>query len=311
MGTADNQVLGSKRKKIEVEPVAEESAECPPRRKSPRLSNSYYETLTSPGAEVENGIDETFNVHQKIFAWDKGRLYIAKVLKCRKWKNGNVKCFVHFLGYTNKKWLAMHDIIKYTPKSRKFYEEFSKWAQEDEEKDASAHDTRLNRCKNSTKNNDTRGGKRRTLKIDGESTTMGVQDFRRKSPRLTPGEPDTKGLPDAKTSALPSGGNKSKTAAFKSKLLKAHTTSKSCLQANLQKKDSDNEMPKVGMSINVKFDCGETYRGKITRVKTQGKKKPTDTAALSIQIQYDDGDIENTTYPDPDITLVPSIGHAY
>jgi len=61
------------------------------------------------------------------------------------------------------------------------------------------------------------------------------------------------------------------------------------------------------MRVDVTFDEG-VYGGEITGVKLS--KQVAEKQTYRIQIRYDEGDegeeIENTKYPDDDITLLPS-----
>ena len=69
-------------------------------------------------------------------------------------------------------------------------------------------------------------------------------------------------------------------------------------------------MPMVGMRVSVRFDNNERYNGQIVQVSKQKQskknhtKKIVQTASYNIRIQYDDGDVEFATYPDPDIRLL-------
>ena len=68
-----------------------------------------------------------FVKNEKIFAWDKGQLYEAKVMKRKEDVNdsGKMKYYVHYLGYkkSHDRWLNGHDMVKHTPKSCKFYKQ--------------------------------------------------------------------------------------------------------------------------------------------------------------------------------------------
>jgi len=65
-------------------------------------------------------------------------------------------------------------------------------------------------------------------------------------------------------------------------------------------------VPAVGMRVTVRFSADKIYSGTINRVKAQRKRQQAAQVYYRITIQYDDGEVENTTYPDPDISLVPS-----
>ncbi|KAL3791788.1 hypothetical protein ACHAW5_009421 [Stephanodiscus triporus] len=70
-----------------------------------------------------------FRVNEMIFAWDKGHLYEAKVLKWRDAKDGGMEYFVHYLGYgeTHDRWLATFNMLKCTPSTREFYNDCASW----------------------------------------------------------------------------------------------------------------------------------------------------------------------------------------
>lgn len=84
---------------------------------------------------------------------------------------------------------------------------------------------------------------------------------------------------------------------------------KSAWKLSQQIKSISLNIPKVGMRVNVKFEEG-IYGGEITGVKLS--KQVAGKQTYRIQIRYDEGDegdeIENTKYPDDDITLIPSSG---
>ena len=68
--------------------------------------------------------------------------------------------------------------------------------------------------------------------------------------------------------------------------------------------DSDNA-PIVGMRVSVRFDDNKKYRGRIAQVSKQKQsKKKTKATKYKIRIQYDDGDVGEESYPDPDISLL-------
>ena len=64
------------------------------------------------------------------------------------------------------------------------------------------------------------------------------------------------------------------------------------------------EVPQVGMRVKVKFEGNETYDGTLTRVRARRRMQPTDEATYKIQIHYDDNEIEDATYSDPDISFM-------
>lgn len=74
-------------------------------------------------------------------------------------------------------------------------------------------------------------------------------------------------------------------------------------QTRAQKRGAARGVPTVGMRVKVKFDGHESYDGKITKVELKKKKQRSDQEAYNIQIHYDDGTEEDTSYPDPDIEL--------
>eukprot|EP00804_Cyclotella_cryptica_P004728 CCRYP_016229-RA/>CCRYP_016229-RA protein AED:0.01 eAED:0.01 QI:584/1/1/1/0.8/0.83/6/4255/1383 len=65
------------------------------------------------------------------------------------------------------------------------------------------------------------------------------------------------------------------------------------------------ETPMVGMRVSVRFDDSKLYEGNITKVASNAKKSTASKSVFSISILYDDGVMEHTTYPDPDIYLYP------
>ena len=66
------------------------------------------------------------------------------------------------------------------------------------------------------------------------------------------------------------------------------------------------KVPEVGMLVTVKFEGNERYNGTITRVRAKRRQQPTNVTTYKIQIHYEDNVIEDTTYPDPDISLIRS-----
>lgn len=67
----------------------------------------------------------TFNVKEKIFAWDRNRLYEAKVVKMKEDPIGCTKYLVHFVGYSKNhdKWLLSSDMHRDIPAVRKHFDE--------------------------------------------------------------------------------------------------------------------------------------------------------------------------------------------
>lgn len=178
---------------------------------------------------------DKFDTNEKIFAWDKGHLYEAKVQKC-KIVMGEVKYYVHYSGYkkSHDRWLISHEMLKDTPSSRKFYEN---QVLESKESDQIVADV-------SNKND--------TIKSDVPNSTD------------------------------------------------EHT------QANA--KQVVYKGPRVGMRVSVQFDKDEVYSGKIIGVRIAATRKMANPASdhqptYDIKIRYDDGIVEDTQYPDEDITL--------
>ena len=63
--------------------------------------------------------------------------------------------------------------------------------------------------------------------------------------------------------------------------------------------------PIVGMSVSVRFNDNKKYKGRIAQVSKQKQsKKKTKATKYKIRIQYDDGDVGDEKYPDPDISLL-------
>ena len=57
--------------------------------------------------------------------------------------------------------------------------------------------------------------------------------------------------------------------------------------------------------MSVQFDDNNKYRGRIAQVSKQKQsKKKTKATKYKIRIQYDDGDVGDEKYPDPDISLL-------
>jgi len=127
-GSDENRLLGRKRRALETEP---EPIYC----EQPKLLEGKDEDETK----------QTFSANERIFAWDKGHLYKAHVVKCKTWSNGPMKYLVHYLGFkrSHDKWLTMHEMIKYTPEACQFYEECTGWPLEDDEK-AEGADSKVN-----------------------------------------------------------------------------------------------------------------------------------------------------------------------
>jgi len=66
----------------------------------------------------------TFNVKEKIYAWDKYHLYEAKVLKVKEdARDGCAKYLVHYKGYSKNhdKWLTSNSMLKNIPAVRKYF----------------------------------------------------------------------------------------------------------------------------------------------------------------------------------------------
>mmetsp|Transcript_26902 Transcript_26902/g.55459 ORF Transcript_26902/g.55459 Transcript_26902/m.55459 type:complete len:2488 (+) Transcript_26902:443-7906(+) len=66
--------------------------------------------------------------------------------------------------------------------------------------------------------------------------------------------------------------------------------------------------PEVGMRVIVRFDEGKMYEGTVMKaslVEEQSGKQITHKKSWKISILYDDGVFEETTFPDPDIYLLP------
>lgn len=88
-------------------------------------------------------------------------------------------------------------------------------------------------------------------------------------------------------------------------------TIKSSSTASVVDKSSDSSssdsvnVPIVGMCVSVQFDDNNKYRGRIAQVSKQKQsKKKTKATKYKIRIQYDDGDVGDEKYPDPDISLL-------
>lgn len=66
--------------------------------------------------------------------------------------------------------------------------------------------------------------------------------------------------------------------------------------------------PEVGMRVTVRFDEDKMYEGTVMKaslVEKQSGKQITNKKSWNISILYDDGVSEETTFPDPDIYLLP------
>ncbi|KAG7348250.1 hypothetical protein IV203_016955 [Nitzschia inconspicua] len=68
-------------------------------------------------------------------------------------------------------------------------------------------------------------------------------------------------------------------------------------------------IPAVGMRVKARFDKSHYYHGTITKVverevSSSSKSKKKKRKTIHITILYDDGSTEDTSFPDPDITLV-------
>ncbi|KAL7511584.1 hypothetical protein ACHAXN_008574 [Cyclotella atomus] len=68
---------------------------------------------------------------------------------------------------------------------------------------------------------------------------------------------------------------------------------------------TSSEKPTVGTRVSVRFDNDEYYQGKITKVNTSKKTSTQYNTNWNITILYDDGVVEHTSYPDPDIRIYP------
>jgi hypothetical protein len=111
MDSGTDEPAPSKKRKLDTDEVLFEATESVTsrRRKSSRLLR--------------------FQVNEMIFAWDKGHLYEAKVLRLRDTKDGGMEYFVHYLGYgkTHDRWLATFNMLKCTPSTREFYNDCASW----------------------------------------------------------------------------------------------------------------------------------------------------------------------------------------
>ena len=79
-------------------------------------------------------ISEEFQVNEKVFAWNRGALYEARVLR-RKEEDDELGYYVHCAGYkkSHNRWLTSNEMMKTTPSNRQFYCESRGMQTEDED----------------------------------------------------------------------------------------------------------------------------------------------------------------------------------
>jgi len=67
---------------------------------------------------------DKFGIGENVFAWDRGHLYKAKVLKSKD-VNDEMKYYIHYSGYKkgHRRWLTAHELIQVAPASQKFYDD--------------------------------------------------------------------------------------------------------------------------------------------------------------------------------------------
>ena len=122
-------------RKIDMPEMEQGSAKSDrPRRTSQRLSNKV----------------ETYSINEQVFASDKGHLYEATVLRRRDIKDG-VEYYMHFIGYkkSHERWLTSRDMIKNTPESRAFFEDYeSRPTKGAATKKGCSRDTRFDKTRN-------------------------------------------------------------------------------------------------------------------------------------------------------------------
>lgn len=88
-------------------------------------SNSQVDTASQDSTTIDQQYppSDKFAVGENIFAWDRGHLYKAKVLKSKD-VCGEMKYYIHYSGYKkgHRRWLTLHELIQINPSSQKFYD---------------------------------------------------------------------------------------------------------------------------------------------------------------------------------------------
>jgi len=87
-------------------------------------SNSQDDTVSQDStSDQQYPPSDKFAIGENVFAWDRGHLYKAKVLKSKD-VGGEMKYYIHYSGYKkgHRRWLTLHELIQINPSSQKFYD---------------------------------------------------------------------------------------------------------------------------------------------------------------------------------------------
>jgi len=104
-------------------------------------SNSQVDTVSQDSTtDQQYPPSDKFAVGENIFAWDRGHLYKAKVLKSKD-VGGVMKYYIHYSGYKkcHRRWLTLHELIQINPSSQKFYDNQMTLPTEDVNQDAESN----------------------------------------------------------------------------------------------------------------------------------------------------------------------------
>ncbi|KAL9179309.1 hypothetical protein ACHAXT_008599 [Thalassiosira profunda] len=89
-------------------------------------SDNADETLVATKHSKEVQEAEKYDANEEIFAWDRGVLYEAKILRCKEDTTGDSgakKYLVHYLGFkkSHDRWLTAKDLLKKSESNRRLY----------------------------------------------------------------------------------------------------------------------------------------------------------------------------------------------
>ncbi|KAL9187368.1 hypothetical protein ACHAXT_001471 [Thalassiosira profunda] len=290
---ADKAVSGRKRKEPEVEQASDEAAAHTSSSKSP---STVKRSRAAEKVSQDGGGPQSYSINEGIFAWDKGHLYEAKVLKTKETKG--VKHLVHYLGYNKSqdRWLTIQDMMKDTSSNREYF-----GTGPVRDSPSVAKEKRARRIAkpaavqaNKATERASRAKRRANAGPQGGTEASGrivSQARKRKSSRLAvPKDPPQ---PKEETKVK-------KKRATSDDVIATKVSSTAVLKAASSR---TTDVPAVGRRVTVKYDDGNLYGGMIAHVKLQRKNKASDKPAYSIRILYDDGDVANETFPGAGILL--------
>ena len=261
-------------------------------------------TATSQNDAVAS--DEKFEVNEKIYAVDNGVRFEATVLKCGDDPvdddGEDMKYHVQIKSFKNsyKKWLSAENMKKRVvgEVGMEFKVETD---EEDDDGEVEVISTKPGRKLRSRKKSPRSSPSNQ--EDQGESNCMiEVPTSQRGAEDIYNMQTDEEREEEVEVQVISTSKSKSPVLVTPTRRRSPRKRSMACNEAGDNTKE-----PKVGMRVNVCFkdgvvSLGNNFYGTITKVSRAPQRKQN-TFTHHIKIMYDDGEEEETYYPDPDITL--------